>query len=107
MVISDGRVADELFQCAPFEVTGHDFAFCVRMKRSRISNLAAEFHTCNCSFQVVRVRKHIGLDLDRVVEIGTCQTNLPSAFRPYEPSYQCPGGHRRIELCSCFGAADW
>ncbi len=51
--------------------------------------------------------QRIGLDLDRVIRVGSRQADLTSAFRPYDTSIQCPRSRRWIELGACLGTADW
>src|SRR5882757_4296937 len=104
MVVSGGLIANEIFQCSSSQVARHDFAFCKGSKRSRIANLATKFHASYCGLQVVRVGQRIGLDLYRVVGVGSGQANLPSAFGAYDTSIQRPRSRGWIELCACLGA---
>src|ERR1700733_9610453 len=106
MVVSGGRIANEVFQCASSQVARHDFAFCEGSKRSRIANLATKFHVGYCSFQVVRVGQRIGVDLYRVVRVESRQANLASAFRPYDTSIHRPRSRGRIKPGARFGTAD-
>src|SRR3979411_437095 len=91
MVVSGGLIANEVFQCSSSQVARHDFAFCEGTKRSRIANLATKFHARCCGLQVVRVGQRIGLDLDRVVRVGSRQANLTATLRSYDSSIHCPG----------------
>src|SRR4029077_1338835 len=83
----------------------HDLAFCEGSKRRRIANLATKFHVRYCGLHVVRGGQCIGLDLYRVVGIGSSQTNLAPAFRAYDTCIQRPGSRGWIELSACLGAA--
>src|SRR5262249_34285798 len=74
MVVSHSRIADEVFQCSSLQIARHDFAFSVRSKWSRITNLATQFNTSYRGLQIIRVRQRIRLDLERVVSVGSCQT---------------------------------
>src|SRR5207248_6237689 len=56
--------------------------------------------------QVVRVGQRIGLDLYRVVRVGSRQANLTATFRPHDTSIHCPGSRRWIKLGACLGTAD-
>src|SRR6201993_1264356 len=105
MVVGGGLIAKEVFQCNSPQVARHDFAFGEGSKRSRIANLATKFHVRYCGLHVVRVGQRIGLDLYRVVRVGSRQANLTATFWPYETSIQCPGSRRWIELGACLGAA--
>ena len=49
--------------------------------------------------------QRIGLDLYRVVGVGSGQANLASAFRAYDTSIQRPRSRGWIELSACLGAA--
>ncbi len=50
--------------------------------------------------------QRIGLDLDRVVRVGSCQADLTSAFRPHDTPKQCPRSRWWIELGGCLGTAE-
>src|SRR5882762_8645588 len=104
MVVGGGRIANEVFQCSSSQVARHDFAFCEGSKRRRIADLATNFHVRYCGLQVVRVGQCIGLDLYKVVGIGSSQTNLAPAFRVYDTCIQRPGSRGWIELSACLGA---
>src|ERR1700723_766710 len=90
---------------APLSSPGMTCAFCEGSKHSRIANLATKFHARYCGLQVVRVGQRIGLDLYRVVGVGSGQANLASAFRAYDTSIQRPRSRGSIELSACLGAA--
>jgi len=55
MVVSGGRIANEVFLVQLLQVARHDFAFCEGSKRSRIANLATKFTHDTAALQVVRV----------------------------------------------------
>jgi hypothetical protein len=76
MVVSGRRIANEVFYWSSPKIARHDFAFCEWSKRGRIANLATKFHVRYCGLQVIRVGQRIGLDLDRVVGVGSGQANL-------------------------------
>src|SRR5258708_1187858 len=101
MVISGGRIEDEVLKCRSSQVARHDFAFCEGSKRRRIANFATKFHVRYCGLQVVRVGQCIGFDLYRVVGIGSSQTNLAPAFRAYDTCIQRPRTPGSIELTPC------
>src|SRR5262245_24697041 len=105
MVESRSRITDEVFQSSSFQVTRHDFAFCVGSKWSRITNLATKFNTSYRGLQIVRVRQPIVLDLDRIVSVGSRQTDTTSALGPHNTSEQCPGIRRWVKFGGCLGTA--
>src|SRR6266576_5007215 len=105
MVISGGRIANEVLSCSSSQVARHDFAFCEGSKRRRIANLATKFHARYGGLQVVRVGQCIGLDLYRVVGVGSGQANLASASQAYDTCIQRPGSRGWIEPSACLGAA--
>src|SRR5580700_8350617 len=106
MVVTGGRIANGVFQCSSPQIARHDFAFCEGSKSSRIANFATKFHALYRGLQVVRVGQRIGLDLYRVVRVGSRQTNLTATLRPHDTSIHCPGSRRWIKPGSSLGAAD-
>src|SRR5882724_8219437 len=90
---------------APLRLPGMTSRFVKGSKRSRIANLATKFHVRYCGLQVVRVGQCIGLDLNKVVGIGSGQPNLALAFRAYDTCIQRPRSRGWIELGACLGAA--
>src|ERR1700740_1260488 len=105
MVVSGGRIANEVFQCSSSQVARHDFESFEGSKRSRVADLATKFHARYCGLQVVRVGQRIGLDLYRVVGVGSGQANLTATLRTHDSSIQCPGSRGWIEPGACLGTA--
>src|SRR5262249_20538817 len=105
MVVSNGCIADEVFQRTSFQIARHDFAFCVGSKRTRIPNLAAEFNTSDRGLQIVRVRQRTGFDLDRIVRPRSRQTEAAPTLRSYDTSKQCPARRRWLEFGGRLGTA--
>ena len=44
MVVSHGGITDEVFECHPLQVPGHELALGEGAKRGGVAYLAAEFH---------------------------------------------------------------
>src|SRR5215470_2666165 len=80
MGICSGILPDKVFKVGALQITRYDFAFCIRSKRSRIADFAAEFYTRYGGFHIVRVRQDIGINLERVDRIGSVRRICPQLF---------------------------
>src|SRR5262249_45128380 len=80
-----------------------DFAFCVRSKWTRITNITAKLNTRYRGLQIVSVRQHIGLYPDRGVSVESRQTDTTPALGPFNTSDQCPTMWRWVKFGGCLG----
>ena len=84
MGVSRGGIADEIFQIGPFQISRHNFTFCIGSKRSRITDLAAQFHANYRGPHIIGVRQEVVMNLNWVERIRSCQADLPPAFWLYD-----------------------
>jgi hypothetical protein len=100
--VTQGTIADEVFELLTFQVARHHFALGKPLKRSGVTYLAAKLHTGYCGLQIVRMIQKIRLNLNRVEGVQPGQTEIAPAFRPYDakkqPPVTCPAKAYQVEV---------